>query len=546
MFEGECNYCHKQGHMAKDCYKKKKDEGAKSSDKAEKANLASDKKDDEEIAFTSIDFSNEGPNTGLCRPCSKYDFESPPGLDILSSKLLSINDPLNNKKNTEENYENEVDDDEMMITFEDLFGQQDYVIVNQDFVVPQYDDLKKIIDLKNKRKELNGKREDSSCLGTDFEGFHAQMLEEKLHTFQFGGDYNKTEGLKLEPKIPINKTQLQKSCDQSAALVMVNSSSDNKPNFCSDNVAMRSTDHTKTSEWDGFYIADSGATTHMTGSDQGMFDCEEINEKIKVGNGAFITAHKKGKIRAYMRSRDGTTASIVLRDVLYTPELAPASLFSITSALSNGWSLGSEGTTILLKKDGFIMRFDSHIKTKRGYICGVKLDVREENIATTAIMRGTTLNIMKYHDTMAHVSEATTKATAKYYGIKLVGNFEVCGDCARAKARQKNIPKINTGVTTTTKGERLLFDISSIRSTSYGGSKFWLLIIDDYTDKSWSYFLTSKAQLSTKLLGLIKHLKATYGIQVKYLRCDNAGENKKARDEAEKQGLGLTTTKWTG
>ena len=110
-------------------------------------------------------------------------------------------------------------------------------------------------------------------------------------------------------------------------------------------------------------------------------------------------------------------------------------LFSITYALKQDWSIGNEGTTIIMKKDGFMLKFDKQIKTKRGYVCGVQIHPRiDENYATPALEPGKTVPMMVYHDTMGHVSEAVSKKTAKYYGIKLQGDFGVCGDCARAKA----------------------------------------------------------------------------------------------------------------
>ena len=293
-------------------------------------------------------------------------------------------------------------------------------------------------------------------------------------------------------------------------------------------------------EFDGFFIADSGATAHMTGNDQGMFDCVNIKEKIKVGNGAYIVATKKGKLRGEINLDDGSTKTIVLHDVMYSPDLAPASLFSITYALSNGWKIGNKGTTIFLEKNDFVLKFDKIIKTKRGYICGVQIHpILNDNVATPAIERGKKMNIKLFHDTMGHVSEAGTKNTAKYYGVNLLGDLGVCSDCARAKARQKNVPKGKDTVRATIKGRRLLFDISSIKTTSYGGAKFWLLVMDDKTGKTWSYFLKAKSELKNKLISLIRHLKMKYGIEVKQLRCDNAGENIKAQEEAEKQGLGL-------
>jgi hypothetical protein len=37
-----------------------------------------------------------------------------------------------------------------------------------------------------------------------------------------------------------------------------------------------------------------------------------------------------------------------------------------------------------------------------------------------------------------------------------------------------------------------MIDTSSVKKASFGGSKFWLLVIDDYTDMCWSTFLKKK------------------------------------------------------
>ena len=51
--------------------------------------------------------------------------------------------------------------------------------------------------------------------------------------------------------------------------------------------------------------------------------------------------------------------------------------------------------------------------------------------------------------------------------------------CIKGKQRQKNIPK-QTKLKAEKAGERVYFDISSIQYKSLGGSKFWLLFIDEY------------------------------------------------------------------
>ena len=44
------------------------------------------------------------------------------------------------------------------------------------------------------------------------------------------------------------------------------------------------------------WIGDTGATSHMVNSDKGMTDVKIINERIKMGNGKFMTATKQGML----------------------------------------------------------------------------------------------------------------------------------------------------------------------------------------------------------------------------------------------------------
>ena len=97
-----------------------------------------------------------------------------------------------------------------------------------------------------------------------------------------------------------------------------------------------------------------------------------------------------------------------------------------------------------------------------------------------------------------------------------------------AKAKQANVPKtVEEEKRSKTSGERLCFDVSSIKAKSFGGSKFCLLIVDDATGFAWSYFLKKKSEVPEKVVHLIKHLKKKIGCDVKFLICDNAGENVK-------------------
>ena len=87
-------------------------------------------------------------------------------------------------------------------------------------------------------------------------------------------------------------------------------------------------------------------------------------------------------------------------------------------------------------------------------------------------------------------------------------------------------------------GERLFIDIGSVKAESYGGSKFWLLIVDDCTDMCWSIFLKKKSDLPKAMLKVLNAMKAQ-GKEVKKIRCDNAGENVSFEERAGAMNLGL-------
>ena len=136
--------------------------------------------------------------------------------------------------------------------------------------------------------------------------------------------------------------------------------------------------------------------------------------------------------------------------------------------------------------------FDEEVKTKEGYVCAIKMHFNtetREDVAVPALKDGS-VNINCFRELLDPPSESKTRAVAKYYGVKLTGKFKTCANCAKAKARQANIPKsIPEEKRSKKPGERLMFDVSSIKRKSFGGAKFWLLIMDDATGFIWSYFI---------------------------------------------------------
>jgi hypothetical protein len=69
------------------------------------------------------------------------------------------------------------------------------------------------------------------------------------------------------------------------------------------------------------WIGDSGATCHMTNQLDGMFDIEEIDQAIILGDGKKLKATKKGKIQVLVKVTNGKDIFFTLEEVKYVGEL---------------------------------------------------------------------------------------------------------------------------------------------------------------------------------------------------------------------------------
>jgi len=295
-------------------------------------------------------------------------------------------------------------------------------------------------------------------------------------------------------------------------------------------------------------FGDSGASCHIVNCDNGMYQVEKIHESIG-GIGSDVKATKKGKLRSLIKQADGTSTVKVFH-VKYC-ERANKNLFSITQELSKGAKLGSDdlNNITLNYPDGSKITFDRRIKTRDGWVGGVDVvpiidDVaklsRDETKAkpVKSSVKEKAININEYHCALGHPCEATTRATAKAFGVRLVGQFKPCEDCALGKAKAKKISKVQVK-RASKPGSRLCIDISSPSTKSIGGKSHWLLVVDDCTDYAWSFFLKQKSETKDIMIALIKELKQAYDIEVKTIRCDNSGENNALQRSCKQEGLGI-------
>jgi len=256
--------------------------------------------------------------------------------------------------------------------------------------------------------------------------------------------------------------------------------------------------------------------------DAGMFDYMMKSCGVKVGDGKTLTVAKIGKKAGILTHIDGTKMNIMLENYKHVPGLW-VNLFSVTQAMSSGWNLKSDGRVIMLVKVANVIKFDKVMTTGDGYVYGVDVLPQLEAAAPT-LSQGSIVDINSFHQILNHCGEDSLRLTAQAHGIQLTGILKPCFACATANARQKNVAKV-TKVMAQKIGERLYIDISSVEQKAHDGARFWVLVVDDKSNKSWSFFVSHRDQQVDPVfeLLLLLHKNKT---PVKYIRADNAGENK--------------------
>ena len=289
------------------------------------------------------------------------------------------------------------------------------------------------------------------------------------------------------------------------------------------------------------FIGDSAATSHMTNNKTGVYDLKPIRGSVMIGNGESISCTHKGKLDVICKHKDGSTAKHTW-EVKIVPQLNH-DLFSFTKAMKEGWQMHSRwkegGLMIELSQTSKTsIKFDRMIPSGSSWLMGLKTQ-RLVGQAHAVIEPGKSIPILKFHHLTGHTGEHLLRPTAEYMGIKLTGKLEPCEMCAQAKITQANVPKKKEKQVPSRPGYRMFIDISSFKHESMGGKRHWLIVVDEFSDCSHSFFLRRKNDQIELFPDWIKELKAKYGIDIKYIRLDNSGENKGLKDECEKQNLGI-------
>ena len=259
---------------------------------------------------------------------------------------------------------------------------------------------------------------------------------------------------------------------------------------CENDQALVSNEMTPSTIGSEIFIGDSAATSHMTNNKTGVYDLKPIRGSVMIGNGESISCTHKGKLEVICKHKDGSTAKHTW-EVKIVPQLNH-DLFSFTKAMKEGWQMHGRwkegGLMIELSQTSKnSIKFDRMIPSGSSWLMGLKTQ-RLVGQGHAVIEPGKSIPILKFHHITGHTGEHLLRPTAEYMGIKLTGKLEPCEMCAQAKITQANVPKKKEKQVPSRPGYRLFIDISSFKHESMGGKRHWLIVVDEFSDCSHSFF----------------------------------------------------------
>jgi hypothetical protein len=96
-----------------------------------------------------------------------------------------------------------------------------------------------------------------------------------------------------------------------------------------------------------------------------------------------------------------------------------------------------------LSKGNVTLTFDKVVRTKNGFVPGIKLLQVLSDVGTSVLetKKHDTIDVNNLHKVLGHCGEVNARLTGKAYGYEVTSKFDVCEACSVAKARQKKSTK---------------------------------------------------------------------------------------------------------
>ncbi|GJT43862.1 putative ribonuclease H-like domain-containing protein [Tanacetum coccineum] len=277
-------------------------------------------------------------------------------------------------------------------------------------------------------------------------------------------------------------------------------------------------------------IVDSGCSRSMTGNKEKLADFVPIKGGIVKFGGGDGRISGKGTIR---------TSKLDFENVYYVEELQHFNLFSVSQICDKKNKVLFTDTDCLVLSEEFQLPDASQvvlrIPRKHDLYTFHISHLQPEQKVTCLVAKASLDESTRWHRRMAHVNFKTINKLAKEglvdgLPLKVFTNEHNCVACNKGKqhkASYKHISAVRFITDTLQLLHMDLFGPTNIRSID---QKYYSLVVtDDFSRFSWTFFLGTKDETFYVLKEFITLIENQLNKKVKGIRCDNGTEFKNAK-----------------
>ncbi|KAM0872543.1 hypothetical protein ACQ4PT_038661 [Festuca glaucescens] len=269
------------------------------------------------------------------------------------------------------------------------------------------------------------------------------------------------------------------------------------------------------------WVFDSGCTNHITGG-RGVLDqfIEDVNKMSSITFGD----NSKGKVLGY--GKVAISKDLCLETVMLVESLGYNFLSIYHLADASYDSYFTKYCVKVFRSDNLKLVLVGHVENNL-YV----VDLSKESSSLPTCLMAKHDEGWLWHRRLGHVNMRNLKQLLK--GEHIVGltsiSFEkdrVCSACVAGKQLKKRHP-IKSIITTSRPLELLHLDLfGPSHYDTLGGSKYGLVIVDDYSRYSWVFLLKSKDETYKEFIIFAKKAQRMYEAEIKAIRTDNGTEFK--------------------
>ena len=270
------------------------------------------------------------------------------------------------------------------------------------------------------------------------------------------------------------------------------------------------------------WILDSGASRHISGF-KDKFDTLSNHEaeEVTIGDNSSYPIKGIGTCSIQLNS----DITLQLKNVLYVPGIK-RNLVSISGLADQGYHIAFQGNKVLSWTRNSSIKKAITIGVRDGSL--YKLCNSQNPELNLTLSKNMSNSIEIWHRRLGHLNFRALASISKI--VKGLPNLNsdhssICKGCALGKNTKHSFP--NSVHKSKNILELIHTDLCGPMSVpSLNGCQFYVIFIDDYSRRTWIYFLKTKE--SSEVLSKFKEFKALVenqsGQKIKTLRSDNGGE----------------------